>query len=82
MKLQIDTVAKTIKIEQSEKITDILSLVKKLLPNDWKEYSLEAVSYIYNWSNPILLPFTYTGAALEQNLGVVTTSSSFCIEAN
>ena len=56
MKLQIDTVAKTIKLEQSAKITEILSIVKKLLPNDWKDYSLEATETIYNWSNPIYVP--------------------------
>ena len=56
MKLQIDTVAKTIKLEQSVKIVDFISLVKKLLPNDWKEYSIEAVQTIFNWYNPIYVP--------------------------
>ena len=56
MKLQIDTVAKTIKLEQSAKITDILSTIKKLLPNDWKDYSLEAVQTIFDWNYPIYTP--------------------------
>jgi hypothetical protein len=56
MKLQIDTVAKTIKLEQSAKIADIINVVKKLLPNDWKDYSLEAVEVIVHWNNP----YTYT----------------------
>lgn len=56
MKLQIDTAAKTIKLEQSAKITEILSVVKKLFPNDeWKEYTLEAVTVINNWTNPIII---------------------------
>ena len=53
MRLQIDTVAKTIKLEQSAKITEILSTIKKLLPNDWKDYSLEAVQTIFDWNYPI-----------------------------
>lgn len=57
MKIQIDTSAKTIKLEQSAKITEILSVVKKLLPNDWKEYSLEAVTIINNWQNPVIIPY-------------------------
>ena len=56
MKLQIDTVAKTIKLEQSAKITEILSTVKKLLPIDWKDYSLEAVQTIFDWNYPIYVP--------------------------
>lgn len=56
MKLQIDTAAKTIKLEQSAKITEILSVVKKLLPNDWKDYSLEAVVVLNNWYEPITFP--------------------------
>lgn len=60
MKLQIDTVAKTIKLEQSAKITQIIAMVKKLLPNDWKEYHLEAVQTIYNWYNPVYIPSVWT----------------------
>lgn len=56
MKLQIDTVAKTIKLEQSAKISDFISAVKKLFPNDWKDYSIEAVQTIYNWYEPIYVP--------------------------
>lgn len=56
MKIQIDTSAKTIKLEQSAKITEIISVIKKLLPNDWKDYSLEAVTIINNWTNPIVWP--------------------------
>ena len=87
MKLQIDTVSKTIKLEQSAKIIDFIALVKKLLPNDWKEYSVEAVSYMYNWYNPITIPFTYTIPAQQcptiicDPLDTVITST-FYIETN
>lgn len=56
MKLQIDTTAKTIKIEQTVKITELVNIVKKLLPDSWKEYSLETGSVIYWPSYPV---FTY-----------------------
>lgn len=56
MKLQIDTSAKTIKLEQSAKIPELLSVIKKLLPNEWKEYTLETMTVINNWTNPIIYP--------------------------
>ena len=82
MKLQIDTVAKTIKLEQSAKIVEFISLVKKLLPNDWKDYSIEAVAYIYNWYNPITIPSVWYGSPTEQPYTLTTTDSAetFCVE--
>lgn len=56
MKLQIDTSAKTIKLEESAKIPELLSVIKKLLPNDWKDYTLETMTVINNWTNPIVWP--------------------------
>lgn len=56
MKLQIDTVAKTIKLEQSAKFSELLIVVKKLFPNDqWKEYTLDTCTVINNWTNPIVI---------------------------
>ena len=55
MRIRIDTIAKTIKLEQSAKIVEILSVIKKLLPDNWKEYSLEPVDVINNWYNPITI---------------------------
>jgi len=83
MKLQIDTVAKTIKLEQSAKIVEFISLVKKLLPNDWKEYSVMPVENIYNWVNPIYVPytpmFTYTDST---EFKINSNTEVYCIESN
>lgn len=86
MKLQIDTVCKTIKLEQSAKIVDFIALVKKLLPNDWKEYSVEPVENIYNWCNPIyvppIIPYWETQPVIICKPLDTTITSTFCIEAN
>ena len=87
MRLQIDTVAKTITLEQSAKITEILSVVKKMFPNDeWKEYTLQAVQTIYNWWNPISIPVTYTAPTLPwitvDSPNPLVTTSVLNIETN
>ena len=97
MKLQIDTVGKAIKLEQSAKLTELFSLVKKIFPNnEWKEYSIEAVTIINNWSNPIIWnpsyynqynPFYVTcaeGQDISFSAGSTLTASDgiFCIESN
>ena len=52
MKLQIDTNKKTIKIEESINLFDLMNTLNQLFPNDsWKEYSLESAT-ITNWINP------------------------------
>jgi len=82
MKLQIDTVAKTIKLEQSAKIVEFISLVKKLLPNDWKDYSIEAVQTIFDWNRPIYIPSVWWGSQEPIPFTLTTTDSTetFCIE--
>jgi hypothetical protein len=84
MKIQIDTEAKIIKLEQSAKITEVLSVIKKLLPNDWKEYSLEAVTIINNWTNPVIIdrwpyyqPF-YVGQPFTISADSLTVTSNEC----
>lgn len=58
MKIQIDTTAKTIKMESAAKFSELFEVLEKLLPNDqWKEYTLEANTIIYNWNNPIYIPW-------------------------
>lgn len=52
MKLQINTKAKTIKIDETVKITELVKILKKLLPKEWEDYSLETDSFI-TWYNPI-----------------------------
>ena len=65
MKLQIDTTAKTIKIEESVNLGELIEKLKKILPNkQWKEYTIET-THIHNWTAPIVIentipfPFTY-----------------------
>lgn len=78
MKLQIDTTSKTVRVEQCVKISDLIKTLKKLLPKEWDQYSLEAVTTIYNWYNPI--PFTYT-QPFEITYGE-TVTTVFNVEAN
>lgn len=55
MKIQLDTNAKTIKLEESVNIGELQELLEKFLPNgQWKEFKLET-SVIHNWSNPIVI---------------------------
>lgn len=57
MKLQIDTKEKTIKIEESINISELINILSNMFPNDtWKEYKLCPVFKIEYWTNPI----TYT----------------------
>ena len=52
MKIQIDTTLKTVTVEQDVVISELIDNLKKLLPNDWKEYKLQSQSVIV-WRNPI-----------------------------
>ena len=52
MKLQIDTLAKTIKVDETVKIVELIKVIKKLLPDEWQSYSLET-GITFNWYNPI-----------------------------
>ena len=60
MKIQIDTKAKTVKFEGLIPLSEVVNVVKKLLPNSqWKEYSLDATA-ITNWySDPIYPIYPY-----------------------
>lgn len=75
MKIQIDTVAKTIKLDQSAKLTELFKIVQKFLPNgEWKEYSIEANTVIYNWGYPIYQePYRITCNPLDT---VITSSTA------
>jgi hypothetical protein len=53
MKLQIDTKAKTIKIDETVKITELVKILKKLLPKEWEDYSLQNETPFVYWYNPI-----------------------------
>ena len=53
MKIQLDTTAKTVKVEGSVKLSELIETLDKILPGIWKEFTLEANTTIINWSNPI-----------------------------
>lgn len=49
MKIQLDTVAKTIKIEENVNLGELITALELLLPNGlWKEFTLETHTVI-NW---------------------------------
>jgi len=52
MKLQIDTENKTIKVDENVLLEDLVKVLNKLLPKEWKNYTLETNSTWY-WYNPI-----------------------------
>lgn len=55
MKLQLDTDKKTIKIDESVKLTKLMQVVKKLLPNgEWQDFTLVTNTTIQQWTNPII----------------------------
>ena len=54
MKIQIDTIAKVIKLESSENLGELVKALAEMLPNDlWKGFKLETNTVI-TWSNPII----------------------------
>lgn len=55
MKLQIDTAAKTIKIEHIVNLGELLTALANMFPDGaWREYSIEP-TVIQNWNNPIII---------------------------
>lgn len=56
MKIQLDTEAKEIRIEESVLLSELINILEGLLPNGlWKEYKL-VITIIQNWSYPIVYP--------------------------
>lgn len=56
MRLQIDTTAKTIKVEQNIKLGELVDKLNALFPNnEWYKYTLETNTTIQNWSTPIIV---------------------------
>jgi hypothetical protein len=57
MKLQIDTINKTIKFEGDVVISELIETLKKMFPKDeWKEFLLNAETKIINWTQPTYIP--------------------------
>jgi hypothetical protein len=59
MKLQLDTTNKTIKVENDIKISLLIKTLKEMLPNDWKNFTLQTNTTIQHWTNPIVWPIYY-----------------------
>jgi hypothetical protein len=58
MKLQIDTRAKTIKIEESINASELFQLLNEMFPDSkWKEYLIIPVEVIREWRDPIVMPW-------------------------
>ena len=49
MKLQIDTENKTIKVDENVLFGDLVKVLNKLLPKEWRNYTLESNTTIYSW---------------------------------
>lgn len=85
MKLQIDTTNKTVKFETALRFSELEDTLKKLLPEDYKDYSIE-VNTTINWTYPQIIyrdypywrPWSLTSGntynALSQ--GLTTTSNT------
>jgi len=59
MKIQLDTIAKTIKIEEAVNLGELTTALEKLLPNgEWKEFKIE-VNTTIAWTNPIVIERPY-----------------------
>lgn len=55
MKLQLDTTNKTIKLEDKIKFSDLIETLEKILPEQWKDFTLETNVVINNWTNPYII---------------------------
>ena len=70
MKLQIDTTAKTIKVEGAVNLKELMDAVKKFFPDEqWKDYSLEG-STVWTY----IPPYTWTDPATYHTPTVTTTA--------
>lgn len=56
MKLQLDTVCKTIRIEESVNLDKLITTLESMLPNNlWKEFTLETNTVINSWNIPTII---------------------------
>lgn len=96
MKIKLDTINKTIDLEESVRLKDLFNTLNTLLPNEpWKEYTLNVNATIY-WTNPIVVdtpiypsypstPYpwiTYSSGTGDGDFTKqpTTTSGVYCIE--
>lgn len=53
MKFQIDTLAKTVKVEQKFNLKELLKIMKSMFPDDWEDYNIDT-NNIINWNWPVV----------------------------
>jgi hypothetical protein len=54
MKLQLNTTDKTVTLEEAVKVGDLTDILEKLLPGEWKTYTIKT-NTTFNWGNPIII---------------------------
>lgn len=55
MKIQLDTTAKTIKVEERVNLGQLIESLQQMLPRDWKDFTIEANTVIQRWRDPIYI---------------------------
>lgn len=77
MKIQIDTSAKAIRLLESVQIGELISNLKKLLPNkEWKEFTIQYVGEIL-WKDVIYVPWRMDPPIYPwYGSGTITTTKS------
>ena len=78
MKIQIDTNAKTIKVEGRVKLADLFDQLQKFFPNgEWEEYEIETDTAIYSTS-PYQhnYPYFVSRTALSGTSNITTSSTA------
>jgi hypothetical protein len=87
MRIQLDTTAKTVKVEGTVALSELMETIERLLPdNTWKEFKLESNTVIQHWHQPIYVqpyvhaPYTYPWITYTNGLttgsNTVTTTGS------
>lgn len=81
MKIQLDTIAKVIRVEESINLGEFLKAIKDILPNDlWKEYKLET-NTIINWRYPYYFVYEKTYPWRQSSI-TYTTDANTLINTN
>jgi len=81
MKLQLDTTNKTIKIEENVKVSKLIEVLKKILPNDWKDFILETQTTITYWEQPTIIrtyprPYEYPWYYCDGSVNMKATNDN------
>lgn len=84
MNIQIDTVNKVLKLQESVNLGEFSEILLKLFPNnEWKEYKLETNTVINNWTSPIIIdryvpnPYPWWGQVIGGNYSSISDGSEY-----